>query len=132
MMDGDGSGVRDDRHRWEWGQRRWMEMVVGSEIIDGDGSGMRDDRALIVRTTVCHVLSAIDRQGRAWSGLHDDSIEEVMDDDGIEEVMGDDDCAAAADNDIMMMIVMIMIVIMMMIVMIKLLYESAPILYVPR
>ena len=109
MMDGDGSGVRDDRHRWEWGQRRWMEMGVGSEMIDGDGSGMRDDgwrwqwvrddRALIVRTTVCHVLSAIDRQGRAWSGLHDDSIEEVMDDDGVEEVMDDDDCAVDNDSD---------------------------------
>jgi hypothetical protein len=62
-------------------------------MMDGDGSGdgsrVRDDRAIIVRTTVCHVLSAIDRQGHAWSGLHDDGIEEVMD---------DDDCDAA-DND---------------------------------
>jgi len=64
-----------------------MEMVV--EMMDKDGSGVRDDRALIVRTTVCHVLSAIDRQGRAWSGLHDDGIEEVMDDDDYD----------AADND---------------------------------
>ena len=61
------------------------------EMMDKDGSGVRNDRALIVRTTVCHVLSAIDRQGHAWSGLHDDGIEEVMD---------DDDCAAAAADDI--------------------------------
>jgi len=58
-------------------------------MMDKDGSGVRYDRALIVRTTVCHVLSAIDRQGRAWSGLHDDGIEEVMDDDDYD----------AADND---------------------------------